>query len=91
MDLNPTHILSTLAALRPLFHSEADLQHALAWEFHHRWPDADVCLESPRDREGDQNPTLTTDEPLVCDAIRREGRLPEGTVRLADGSVSGPS
>ena len=27
-------VLSTLAVQRPVFHSEADFQHALAWEIH---------------------------------------------------------
>ena len=39
---------STLAGLsssRPVFHSEADFQHALAWELHHAHPDVSVRLE----------------------------------------------
>ena len=37
--------LAGLASKRPLFHSEADFQHALAWEFHERWPDCSLRLE----------------------------------------------
>jgi hypothetical protein len=36
-----------LAESRPLFHSEADLQHAFAWELHQMVPELDVRLEVP--------------------------------------------
>lgn len=42
------HLLSEtrdLAITRPIFHNEADFQHALAWHFHERWPAARVRLE----------------------------------------------
>ncbi|MBI3298860.1 MAG: hypothetical protein HYZ75_11890 [Elusimicrobia bacterium] len=38
-------LMDGLAAKRPLFHSEADFQHSLAWEIHTRFPDAMVRLE----------------------------------------------
>lgn len=34
-----------LALVRPIFHSEADFQHALAWQLHERWPAARIRLE----------------------------------------------
>lgn len=37
--------LRSLARTRPLFHSEADFQHALAWELHTVLPDASIRLE----------------------------------------------
>lgn len=37
--------MNRLADKRPIFHSEADFQHALAWEMQHAWPDADIRLE----------------------------------------------
>lgn len=40
-------ILSSLAEQRPIFHSEADFQHAFAWEIHQRLPMASVRLELP--------------------------------------------
>jgi hypothetical protein len=40
--------LADLAGRRPIFHSEADFQHALAWELHERFPDARIRLELPR-------------------------------------------
>ena len=40
-------ILNTLAKQRKVFHSEADFQHALAWELHHRLPESDIRLEYP--------------------------------------------
>lgn len=39
------HALKALAAQRPVFHSEADFQHALAWVLHERHPAAKVRLE----------------------------------------------
>ena len=38
-------ILTELAKRRPVFHSEADFQHALAWQLHLSKPDADIRLE----------------------------------------------
>lgn len=38
-------LLKQLAAERPIFHSEADFQHALAWRIHLAVPDAQVRLE----------------------------------------------
>ncbi len=39
--------MTNLAASRPLFHSEADFQHAFAWHFHELFPNAVVRLEYP--------------------------------------------
>ena len=43
MDLIP--ILQSLSTKRPIFHSEADFQHALAWELQSNLPDAQIRLE----------------------------------------------
>ena len=43
LDLNP--LLAGLATKRPVFHSEADFQHALAWELHLMDPNINVRLE----------------------------------------------
>ena len=40
-------ILRLLGKKRPVFHSEADFQHSLAWEIHKELPNADVRLEMP--------------------------------------------
>ncbi len=45
IDLNIT--LNNLASQRPIFHSEADFQHALAWEIQKHLPDAAIRLEYP--------------------------------------------
>lgn len=39
--------LIQLANARPVFHSEADFQHALAWMLHRENPGADIRLEYP--------------------------------------------
>ncbi len=38
-------LLAELAKTRPIFHSEADFQHALAWKLHQEFPSIDVRLE----------------------------------------------
>lgn len=40
-------VLSKLSADRPVFHSEADFQHSIAWRIHERSPSAAVRLEMP--------------------------------------------
>jgi len=45
--INVIEILSELAQKRPVFHSEADFQHAFAWEIHQRLASAAVRLEFP--------------------------------------------
>lgn len=42
-----SEVLSTLARQRPVFHSEADFQHAFAWEIHQTLPSALIRLELP--------------------------------------------
>lgn len=40
-----TRVLATLANKRQIFHSEADFQHALAWEIHDGYPRCSIRLE----------------------------------------------
>ena len=40
-------VLRALASKRPVFHSEADFQHALAWELHLENPDIEIRVEYP--------------------------------------------
>src|SRR6266542_699500 len=47
-------VLGQLAVERPLFHSEADFQHSLAWELHRRLPDAAIRPERPVSSAGCQ-------------------------------------
>jgi hypothetical protein len=47
LNLLIPEILTALAERRPVFHSEADFQHALAWEVHECLPRAAVRLERP--------------------------------------------
>ncbi len=42
-------LMAHLAQERPIFHSEADFQHAFAWQFHTLFPTASVRLEYPLD------------------------------------------
>jgi hypothetical protein len=52
MIFEVAEILSRLAKKRPIFHSEADFQHALAWEVRGMHADADIRLEVPVPLEG---------------------------------------
>jgi len=45
MPLNIVGLMKDLARDRPIFHSEADFQHALAWHIHEAIPDCQVRLE----------------------------------------------
>ncbi len=45
-------LLASLAKKRPIFHSEADFQHALAWSIHQQLPGAHVRLEVPFRADG---------------------------------------
>lgn len=45
IDMDIRAVLRQLARKRPLFHSEADFQHALAWELQSIYPNAHVRLE----------------------------------------------
>ena len=38
-------LMAGLSKSRPIFHSEADFQHALAWQIHEEIPDCQVRLE----------------------------------------------
>jgi len=42
-----SQVLDTLAQQRPIFHAEADFQHAVAWRIHALFPAAKVRLEYP--------------------------------------------
>ncbi len=50
-------ILKGLADERPIFHSEADFQHALAWKIHEEHQEALIRLEFPysQEKKGDEN------------------------------------
>ena len=50
--MNLEEILKNLIKDRPLFHSEADFQFALAWQIKKKYQDADIRLEYPIEDEG---------------------------------------
>lgn len=41
------NLMADLSQHRPIFHSEADFQHALAWQIHEVMPDCEIRLEWP--------------------------------------------
>jgi hypothetical protein len=44
--LDIERVLISLSDKRPIFHSEADLQHSLAWELREHYPDCQIRLET---------------------------------------------
>lgn len=46
MNVDVVGALSGLAARRPVFHSERDFQHALAWQIQVNYPQAEIRLET---------------------------------------------
>ena len=87
IDLHGTMV--RLAKVRPVFHSEADFQHALAWQLREEYPHLSIRLEYRR-------PQLTlrgyidvwastTDEPAAIELKLSSGHWP---VRLCtDGNT----
>jgi hypothetical protein len=55
MPFDLLSVVGTLAIKRPIFHSEADFQHALAWQIHERLPSYNLRLEYPRPLSPDRN------------------------------------
>jgi len=47
-------VLKELSKKRPIFHSEADFQHALAWEIHKKYPDLNIRLEKREKVNGEE-------------------------------------
>ena len=45
------NLIADLSQHRPIFHSEADFQHALAWQIHEVMPDCKIRLEWPYRKE----------------------------------------
>ena len=45
MTLDIPSLMLTLSKERPIFHSEADFQHALAWQLHKAMPNDEIRLE----------------------------------------------
>ena len=52
MTLNIHGLMQDLSKSRPIFHSEADFQHALAWLIHKAIPANQIRLEYPFRRDG---------------------------------------
>jgi hypothetical protein len=52
IELGLHNIMKSLRTKRPVFHSEADFQFALAWEIQKEYPAAAVRLEYPRTIDG---------------------------------------
>ena len=45
--IDVVEVMNALTAFRPVFHSEADFQHAFAWQMHQSMPDSSIRLERP--------------------------------------------
>lgn len=48
LNIHDIHcLMANLSRQRPIFHSEADFQHALAWQIHRTIPNCEIRLEMP--------------------------------------------
>ena len=72
-------VMSELSLQRNLFHSEADFQHAFAWDLHKRLPDANVTLERPYRTDSS---TLHLDMLVTSDGLALAVELKYKTVTL---------
>lgn len=52
--IDPYAVIKTLSQDRPVFYSEADFQHAFAWQLHTDHPNLKIRLEYPFDSEDDK-------------------------------------
>ena len=77
-------LLAELALERPVFHSEADFQHALAWQLQRRRPDARIRLET-RPLDGQ---SIYLDLFAVMDDVRVAFEL-KYLVRALDVTIAG--
>jgi hypothetical protein len=50
--MNIDEIISSLSLKRPIYYSEADFQHSLAWEIHSMFPQSTIRLEYPHVTSG---------------------------------------
>lgn len=73
-------IMSALAESRPVFHSEADFQHALAWEIHVRYPTARVRLETKPVRRVHLRILVENDGEITAIELKYLTREWQGTV-----------
>ena len=56
--LEITELMKSLSKIRPIFHSEADFQHALAWHIHKERKNCQVRLEYPFQEKGENRKYL---------------------------------
>ena len=62
-------LMTGLAETRPIFHNEADFQHALAWQIHQELPDCQIRLEFNPDPDSAERRYLDIWLPTVGTAI----------------------
>jgi hypothetical protein len=69
------YFVHTLSQTRPMFHSEADFQHALAWQIHQSLPEASLRLEyRPPGVGGSLYVDLWVEYEGVCTAVELKYR-----------------
>ena len=83
MTLGIHGLMQELSNSRPIFHSEADFQHALAWQIHEAIPDSQVRLEYPFRYE---DPPMYMDIWLPIERIAIELKYPTRMLELEWGN-----
>ena len=79
MTLDIHGLMRELSECRPIFHAEADFQHALAWHIHKMMPDSQVRLEYPVRYHGS---TIYLDIWLPIEKIAIELKYPTRKLEL---------
>ncbi len=75
--LSIPEVMKALGTQRPIFHSEADFQHAFAWEIQRRLPNASIRLErpvSPKNRQLHLDVLITLETKLFAIELKYKKR-----------------
>lgn len=84
MTINLESIIEKLSKSRPIFHSEADFQHSLAWEIHSEKPNSAIRLEYPVRINGQEGRPWYLDLFVQNDNIRYAIELKYATANLEE-------
>lgn len=78
-------IIQELAKKRPVFHSEADFQHALAWEIHIHYPNANIRIERPYMIEGKKfyiDLIVEMDKKIIAIELKYKTKIPKNKIEI---------
>ena len=89
--INISQVITSLASQRPVFHSEADFQHAFAWEIHRQLPAASIRLELPLQPQGKSiHLDIWATQKELALAVELKYKTRALSVRIGDEQFMGP-